>query len=100
MGCNAGATGGTFHGMKVKTSVTLSPELLAAIDRNCTGSAKRSAFLERAAWSEIQRREREEISARDIAIINANIERLNEEAMEVLEYQAAYGPEDDDDGAR
>lgn len=86
--------------MKVKTSVTLTPNLLAAIDRNCAGRAKRSAFLEDAAWNEIQRRERAAISAHDIAIYRANEEDLNQEALDVLEFQAAYWPGDDDDEAR
>ena len=76
--------------MKVKTSVTLSPELLAAIDRDCQGKASRSAFLERVAWESIRSAERAERDVRDIAIINANAERLNREALDVLEMQAAW----------
>ena len=85
--------------MKVKTSVTLSPELLAAIDRNCHGKASRSAFLERVAWESIRSAERAERDARDIAIINANAERLNREALDVLQTQAAWFDQVDQDDA-
>ena len=51
--------------MKVKTSVTLSAELLAAIDDSCGGSKRRSEFLEVAAWDVIRRRTREERDRRD-----------------------------------
>ncbi len=57
--------------MKVKTSVTLSPGLIEAIDRICKSEGTRSEFLERAAWEEIGRKERAERDARDIAILNA-----------------------------
>ncbi|MFN0146140.1 MAG: hypothetical protein ACKVT1_06485 [Dehalococcoidia bacterium] len=88
--------------MKVKTSVTLSPELLAAIDRSCGGKASRSAFLERVAWESIRKAERAARDARDIAIINANAGRLNREAEDVLSMQAAWFAAvepDDDPGA-
>jgi hypothetical protein len=49
--------------MKEKTSVTLSPEVLAGIDRLA--------------------------EARDLAILNDAADRLNQEAAEVLDYQAA-----------
>ena len=46
-----------------------------------------AAFLERAARAYLARLQRAEENARDIAIINANAERLNKEALDVLEYQ-------------
>ena len=73
--------------MKVKTSITLSQAILDQIDGRIGQSASRSAFIEEALakhLAEIERREREE---RDIEIINRNADRLNAEAMEVLEYQ-------------
>lgn len=74
--------------MKVKTSVTLSEELLGAIDAQAGQGNRRSAFIEAAAWSYLRALERERRDARDLAIINANAERLNKEALEALDYQA------------
>ena len=63
--------------MKVKTSVTLSEELLRAISAR-TGRANRSAFIEQAAWRYLRELER----------INEHAKELNEEALDVLEFQA------------
>ncbi|MGA2595258.1 MAG: ribbon-helix-helix protein, CopG family [Bryobacteraceae bacterium] len=70
--------------MRVKTSITLPQDLLARIDRL---DSNRSAFVERAARAYLARLERARREARDIQIINRNAERLNAEAMDVLEYQ-------------
>jgi metal-responsive CopG/Arc/MetJ family transcriptional regulator len=70
--------------MRVKISVTLSMELRARID----GVAKnRSAFIEKAARVYLDSIERARRDAHDQEIINANADRLNAEAMDVLEYQ-------------
>jgi len=70
--------------MRVKTSVTLPADLLKAMDRS---DSNRSAFLERAARAYLARLEKRRREVRDAQIINANAERLNEEANDVLEYQ-------------
>jgi metal-responsive CopG/Arc/MetJ family transcriptional regulator len=70
--------------VRVKTSITLPQDLLARIDRL---DSNRSAFVERAARAYLARLERARREARDIQIINRNAERLNAEAMDVLEYQ-------------
>ncbi len=57
--------------MKVKTSVTLSPDVLEAIDRRCPEGRSRSEFLEQAAWDVIRRADRVESDAREIEILNA-----------------------------
>lgn len=74
--------------MKVKTSVTLSEELLGAIDAQTGQGSRRSAFIEAATWSYLRALERERRDARDLAIINANAECLNKEALDALDYQA------------
>jgi metal-responsive CopG/Arc/MetJ family transcriptional regulator len=71
--------------MRVKTSVTLPKELLTRIDRI---GKNRSAFLEKASRVYLSSLERARRDAHDLAIINANADRLNAEAMDVLEYQA------------
>ena len=70
--------------VRVKTSVTLPQDLLAQIDRV---DDNRSAFVERAARAYLARLERAKREARDIEIINRNAERLNAEALDVLDYQ-------------
>jgi len=70
--------------VRVKTSITLPEELLETIDRT---DPNRSAFIERASRAYLARLEKAKREARDIQIINANADRLNKEAMDVLEYQ-------------
>jgi hypothetical protein len=55
--------------VKVKTSVKLSPSLLAAIDRRCPHRSL-SDFLEEAAWDVIRRADKAERDARDFEILN------------------------------
>ncbi len=73
-------------GMKVKTSVTLSQELLDAIARTCGDSASRSEFLERVAWKALREQWRRERGERDIAIYNAIAAGKLGEAPDVLDY--------------
>jgi metal-responsive CopG/Arc/MetJ family transcriptional regulator len=82
---------GIFGGMKEKTSVTLSKEVLSGIDRLAGSKQSRSAFIESVLAEHIRARARAERDARDVAIINRNTERLNREALDVLEYQAPVG---------
>jgi len=70
--------------VKGKTSITLPEELLERIDQVDTN---RSAFLERAALAYLAQLEKARREASDLRIINENAERLNREAMEVLDYQ-------------
>ncbi len=73
--------------MKVKTSVALSDNLLAAMAR-CTGLFhNRSDFLEAAAWAYLRQIARDERGVRDLEIINRRADKLNEEAADVLDYQ-------------
>jgi metal-responsive CopG/Arc/MetJ family transcriptional regulator len=74
-------------GMKVKTSVTLSNELIQAIDQYGQPYKNRSDFIETAIWAFIKQIIRDQENARDIEIINRNADRLNAEALDVLAYQ-------------
>jgi metal-responsive CopG/Arc/MetJ family transcriptional regulator len=74
--------------MKVKTSVTLSEEVLAEMDRASGGRVNRSEFLERAAWSELAALKRRRREARDRRILDRAAKSLNAEALDVLEFQA------------
>ena len=70
--------------MRIKTSITLSKELLVRLDKV---DKNRSALLERAALAYLARLEREKRDQRDVEIINRNADRLNSEALDTLEYQ-------------
>jgi metal-responsive CopG/Arc/MetJ family transcriptional regulator len=73
--------------MKEKTSITLSREVLAQIDR-LSGERSRSAFIERVLREYLRQRKRDAERAHDLELLNASADRLNEEARDVLEYQA------------
>jgi metal-responsive CopG/Arc/MetJ family transcriptional regulator len=74
--------------MKVKTSITLSEDVLKAVDKRTKQQKKtRSDFIEAALRAFIRQLIREEQNARDLEIINRNADALNKEAAEVLEYQ-------------
>lgn len=73
--------------MKVKTSITLSSDLVAAIDARAERGRGRSEFIECAVRAFLDRERREEQKARDIDILNRRAERLNREAADVLGYQ-------------
>jgi metal-responsive CopG/Arc/MetJ family transcriptional regulator len=76
--------------MKVKTSVTLSDELIKAIDEYGQTYKNRSDFVEAAIWAFIKEMIRRQQNARDIEIINRNADRLNAEALDVLAYQVQH----------
>ena len=73
--------------MKVKTSITLSEDLLKTIDKLSRRYKNRSEFIEIALRAFIAQNIRNERNAKDLEIINQNAEFLNEEALDVLAYQ-------------
>ena len=77
--------------MKDKTSITLSREVLAGIDRLAGPRHSRSAFIELVLRRFLRERTRAELQARDLERLNHAAETLNSEAADVLEYQV---PED------
>ncbi len=74
--------------MKEKTSITLSKDLLAKVDRVAGSRQSRSAFIESVLRKYLQGRQLAKIHARDLDLLNQAADRLNKEAEEVLEYQA------------
>jgi metal-responsive CopG/Arc/MetJ family transcriptional regulator len=74
--------------MKEKTSVTLSKEVLAGIDRIAGSKQSRSAFIEAVLAQYLRRRARAQIEARDLQLINKAVDELYEEVDDVLGYQA------------
>jgi metal-responsive CopG/Arc/MetJ family transcriptional regulator len=74
--------------MKEKTSITLSSDLLAEVDHTAGSKGSRSAFIETVLREYFKEKVREAINRRDAELINANIDYLNREALDVLRYQA------------
>ena len=74
--------------MKEKTSITLSGDVLAAIDRIAGAKQSRSAFIERVLREFLRQRARAAVQARDLDRLNAAAQRLNAEAADVMQYQA------------
>ena len=73
--------------MKIKTSITISEELLKVIDELVGVSTNRSQFLETAAWAYIAKLHRAQQNQRDLEIINHRAKYLNAEVMDALSYQ-------------
>jgi metal-responsive CopG/Arc/MetJ family transcriptional regulator len=75
--------------MKIKTSITLSGEVLGLIDKRHAEFRSRSEFLEHAARAFLAYLARTEAERRDLEIINRNADKLNAEAEDVLAHQVA-----------
>ena len=73
--------------MKIKTSITISEEILNSVDKYTGEKKNRSEFIEKAIRNYINQLIREEQNAKDLEILNNNAEKLNQEAEEVLMYQ-------------
>ena len=73
--------------MKRKTSITLSEDILEAIDKRSGDAKNRSNFIETAVRAYIVQLIRGEQNAKDLAIINRHADRLNIEAADVLAFQ-------------
>jgi metal-responsive CopG/Arc/MetJ family transcriptional regulator len=73
--------------MKLKTSITLSEEVLVTVDRLAGSKHSRSAFIERVLRKYLRDRSRAALQARDLERLNNAADRLNAEAAEVLEFQ-------------
>jgi metal-responsive CopG/Arc/MetJ family transcriptional regulator len=75
--------------MKEKTSITLSKDVIAGVDRLAGSGQSRSAFIERVLRGYLREREKAALHARDLERINRAADRLNLEASEVLSYQTS-----------
>jgi metal-responsive CopG/Arc/MetJ family transcriptional regulator len=75
--------------MKIKTSVTLSEDLIALIDQHAEGENNRSAFIELAVrtYLQILKLKQKKRDQDDLRTINRLSEKLNKEAEDVLSYQ-------------
>lgn len=73
--------------MKVKTSITLSEELIHSIDELLGEGKNRSELIEKAVTDYIERQIQAERNLKDLDIINKKADKLNKEAEDVLSYQ-------------
>ena len=73
--------------MKVKTSITLSEDIVAAVDQLAGESGNRSEVIETVLRSYLAQQQRDEQNRRDLEIINRRHVRLNKEAEDVLAFQ-------------
>ena len=74
--------------MKLKISVSISEDLLEAVDARIGPDASRSEFIERAVRGYIASLVRREQDARDLEIMNRYADEMNAEASDLLDYQA------------
>ena len=73
--------------MRLKTSVTLEEETVAALDREAGTVINRSRLIEQAILEFLDRRRRAARDTRDLNLINRSAHELNEEMADVLDYQ-------------
>ena len=74
--------------MKVKTSVSLSPETIRTLDRLAGKRTSRSRIIEQAVLELAARRDRARRDAREIDVLNASADELNREMTDILAFQA------------
>jgi metal-responsive CopG/Arc/MetJ family transcriptional regulator len=75
--------------MKVEASIMVDKDLLEAVDRLSGKDKNRSEFIEAAIEAYIAHSARHKQNAEDLDIINERADDLNEEALDVLDYQVA-----------
>ena len=73
--------------MKVKTSITLSKDVLNEIDDIIAPDGNRSIFIEDAVKTYIKLQKRILRNQNDLKIINKSAKDLNKEAKDILSYQ-------------
>ena len=73
--------------MKRKTSVTLAPDVVKAVDRLAGQEGSRSAVIERAIRELVAREAKHARNAQELETLNRNADRLNREAADVLSFQ-------------
>ena len=75
--------------MKVETSIVVEKDLLEAVDKLSGEDKNRSEFIEAAIEAYIAQVSHHVGDAKDLEIINERADDLNEEALDVLNYQVA-----------
>lgn len=73
--------------MRKKTSITLDPETMEALDQLAGPDTNRSRVIEQAVTEFLERHRRAERERRDLEILDAAADELNREVEDVLAYQ-------------
>jgi metal-responsive CopG/Arc/MetJ family transcriptional regulator len=73
--------------MKVKTSITLSEDIVKTIDRVARAGENRSQTIERVLREGLATAARRVADQRELDVINRHADQLNAEAADVLGYQ-------------
>ena len=79
--------------MKVKTSLTLSEDLIKSIDKLAGKKVSRSAFIEQMVRESLARRAQARKDAQAVAAINRHAAQLNVEMRDALSFQAGTAEE-------
>jgi metal-responsive CopG/Arc/MetJ family transcriptional regulator len=79
--------------MKMKTSLSLSEELVATLDRLAGPKVSRSAFVEQILRDFVEGRAQARRDAREIAAIDRHAANLNAEMKDALSFQAGAADE-------
>ena len=74
--------------MKLKTSVTLSEDIMKTLGRLARKGESRSAVVERLVRESLASRAKQAAAERDRALLDAHAEALNAEVEDVLRYQS------------
>jgi metal-responsive CopG/Arc/MetJ family transcriptional regulator len=77
-------------GVKVETTITLSEEIVEAVDHIAGASGSRSEVIETALRRYLAQTRRDEQNRRDLEIINRRAARLNREVKDVLAFQGEW----------
>ena len=80
---------GAKANMKIKTSITLSEEIIREIDELSSQYGNRSALIEKAIRDFLATEAKRRRDFQDIEILNRRSDALNKEAEDVLSYQVA-----------
>ena len=72
---------------KIKTPLTLSRDVIRSIDRVARRKRSRSSLVDAVLRGYLAQRQRAEIDARDLELLNRHADELNAEAEDVLEFQ-------------
>jgi metal-responsive CopG/Arc/MetJ family transcriptional regulator len=73
--------------MKLKTSITLSEDIIQTLEKEAKRGESRSEQIERLLRERFKQQTLEQKEAKDADLINHHADKLNEEAADVLEYQ-------------
>jgi Arc/MetJ-type ribon-helix-helix transcriptional regulator len=80
---------GAKANMKIKTSITLSEEIIRQIDELSSQYGNRSALIEQAVRDFLDTEAKRRRDFQDSEILNRRSDALNKEAKDVLSYQVA-----------